>query len=185
MKIPAKKKNSKYIDTMKKYQIMLTTASILATIATSCSKDEATLEQKHNLKEYTLQVSLIDSQSNSSTKTVRQPDGAVYWSPFDEISLFFCQGEEGGNKFTSTNTEPAQIATFSGTIDVLSGGIDIGQDKAYFWGVYPYSTNISCNGTSVSMVLPSNQQEHSQKDSFHQLAEAKDSECPSTIFAAE
>ena len=47
------------------------------------------------------------------TKTVLQKDDGIWWSPGDEISLFFGNGESGG-KLTSINSEPSANADFVG-----------------------------------------------------------------------
>lgn len=91
------------------------------------------------------------------TRTVLQEDGSVFWKPNDAISLFFLQGNNGGNKFVSQNTEVAKIAEFTGTINgITGGGEDIAED-AYFWATYPYSKQNVCENNSLVVTLPNQQ----------------------------
>ena len=92
------------------------------------------------------------------TRTTLQNDGSVYWNPNDEISVFFNQGERGGSKFISQNTETTEIAEFAGSIYGFTGGGENLQEDARFWAVYPYSENNSCDGNSIITTLPNIQQ---------------------------
>ena len=93
-----------------------------------------------------------------NTKTARQADNvSVHWSPADAISVFFINGENGGSKFVAQNTEEVEIAQFKGTIDVVSGGGEGEMGEFWFWGVYPYSTGNSCDGSSITTVIPAQQ----------------------------
>lgn len=85
------------------------------------------------------------------TKTVRKEDGAVWWSPSEEVSVFNGSGSDGGDKLVSTNTAVAQTVELSGAVHVSGSG------KA-FWAVLPYSPDNSCDGSSVTMVIPSAQE---------------------------
>jgi len=91
------------------------------------------------------------------TKTERQGDGSVFWNPGDAVSLFFNQGDNGGNRFVAQNTEVSAIAEFKGTITGFAGGGESTGGEFWFWGVYPYSENNSCDGTSVTLTLPAQQ----------------------------
>ncbi len=83
------------------------------------------------------------------TKTVRMDDGMTLWNPAEEISVFYGSGADGGSKFVSNNTAQAQTVEFEGSIS-MSGNKE-------FWAVYPYSADNSCNGTSITTVIPSEQ----------------------------
>lgn len=104
-------------------------------------------------KEVTL---VADLDCSSQTKSeFNAGDGKIYWNPDDELSLFYGSGAEGGNKFTSTNDDYSNIANFTGTINVITaGGEDVTEDDTYFWGVYPYRPETSCDGRSVTTMLP-------------------------------
>lgn len=66
-----------------------------------------------------------------ATRTVLQSDGSVFWSPGDEINLFY---KSSWGKFTSNSTEPEATTSFSGSIEVY---VPNGEDE--FWAVYPYN----------------------------------------------
>ena len=87
------------------------------------------------------------------SKTSRDADGKVYWSAAEEISLFYGSGENGGSKFTSTNTTSSKTAQFSGVINVITGIVE-DVDDVSFWGIYPYNSENACDGTSATMVIP-------------------------------
>lgn len=89
------------------------------------------------------------------TKTERASDGAVLWSPGDEISVFYGSGTDGGSKFTAQNTESAKVTNFTGSVSVVTGGNEISAGDTHFWAVYPYNPAASCDGKSVTTVLPS------------------------------
>lgn len=91
------------------------------------------------------------------TKTLRRPDLSVWWTAHDAISVFYGSGTGGGSKFTSTNNFPAAQAQFKGRIGVFTGGGESGVDVTSFWGVYPYSTQNTCDGSSVTLTIPSEQ----------------------------
>jgi len=87
---------------------------------------------------------------NAETRTVLQSDGSVYWSPADEINIFY--GTSASGKFTSTNTAPSAEAEFEGD---LEGYEDNGVDS--FWAVYPYSKYNTFDGERLTVTLPSEQ----------------------------
>ena len=91
------------------------------------------------------------------TKTELNSGSNVYWCPGDSISLFFRNGDNGGSKFKAQNTESVPIAEFKGTIDVVSGGGEESGGEFWFWGIYPYSTQNSCDGNTITTVIPHEQ----------------------------
>lgn len=81
------------------------------------------------------------------TKTVLQEDGSVFWSPGDEISVFVGDGNNGGYKFTSTNTTPAASVDFKGYI----GGAP---DNCTYYAFYPYTENNSFYNQLLHTTIP-------------------------------
>lgn len=126
--------------------------------AVSCSEADGVDEANHIEYSQTITIEASQEGYTSESRTIRQEDGSVFWNPSDEISLFFMSGENGGNKFTSQNTEVAEIAEFSGTINGITGGGEGLSGDAYFWAVYPYSKENSCESNSVITALPDTQQ---------------------------
>ncbi len=92
------------------------------------------------------------TENGLQTKTGLVDNGtggrSVVWRPGDAISVFFNNGYGGGAKYTTASNGPKAIFTgdFKGT-----------RGDAWYWGVYPYDSNVSCNGTSVSTQLLSAQ----------------------------
>lgn len=89
------------------------------------------------------------------TKTVVENGSSVYWSPGDQIKIFY--GSENSGKFTSSNTEPTAKATFSGVFENFEGTINVGEKANDFWAVYPYSKYSYCDGSSVSVEVVAEQ----------------------------
>lgn len=124
----------------------------------SCSETEGMLET--NDVPYWKRDLVIEATregNESDTRTTLQEDGSVLWNPADEISLFFMRGENGGYKFTSQNTELAEVAEFSGSISGITGGGENLTDDAYFWAIYPYSKENACENNSLIARLPNQQ----------------------------
>ena len=82
------------------------------------------------------------------TRTVRQADGKVFWSPKDAISIIRANSSSN-KKFVSTNTEPAAVTEFTGTMPAGS---------ANFWAVYPYNSNNNIQNSFFVTMLPDKQE---------------------------
>ena len=123
--------------------------SILCLALLACTR--ITEKETDLVQSRELIITAYEADSDVDTKTARQSDNvSVYWSPADAISVFYDTGNNGGSKFVAQNTEEAPIAQFKGTLDVVNGGGD-------YWGVYPYSADNSCDGSSIVTVIPSTQ----------------------------
>lgn len=93
--------------------------------------------------------------SEPVTKTVRQSDGSVWWSPDDDISLFF-----GGSqsRFVATITDDSPTAQFSGYLSAVVGGGEGVGDQSYFYGIYPYDPYATVSNGRVTTTLPAEQE---------------------------
>ena len=89
------------------------------------------------------------------TKTEMHGESAIWWTPGDEICIWFGSSGEG-NRFTSQETESTNKARFTGTINSATGVNESG-DQNYFLALYPFEAAISCDGTSVVAELSSHQ----------------------------
>ncbi len=88
------------------------------------------------------------------TRTIRESDGSVEWCPLDEISVFYNDNGEGGNRFVAQNTAQTAIAEFKGVVEDFSiGGEDFTNGK-YLYGVYPYSATTSFSNGVTTITLP-------------------------------
>ena len=93
-------------------------------------------------------------ESQPMTKTSLSVDGGgvgtIYWNPKDSIDVFF-----GTTRalYTSQNTSDTLAAVFK-TNDTI-GATE--SSSTNIWGLYPSYSSSSCDGTSVTTVLPSSQ----------------------------
>ena len=129
---------------MKKNALLF--AAFAAILTCSCNVDEpvdVTPEEEGEVTVLTAGFSGADE-----TKTVRQADGKVFWSPKDEISIIRLNNS-ANKKFVSKNTEPAATAEFSGTMPSGSGN---------FWAVYPYNADNNIQSSYYVTTLPDKQE---------------------------
>ena len=90
-----------------------------------------------------------------ATKTVRNQDKSVSWMPEDAITVV-CGTDIA--KFTSTNTETAQTASFNGELlESTVEAINNGTSNYCVWGLYPYDENVESDGTYITTTLPAQQ----------------------------
>ena len=139
---------------MKQSHILFITA-ILA-LAASCSITEPEGAEAGPVA-LQKEITITATSGEPDTRTERAADGSVLWSPGDQISLFYGSGADGGSCFTAQNTETAKTVNFTGTIGVITGGNNIAVEDTYFWAVYPYNATASCDGNSITTVLPAEQ----------------------------
>ena len=122
-----------------------------------CTIEESIIQDEdNNSKEELITIQAV-RESDPETRTVRKSDGKVWWVPGDAISLFYGSGNNGGSKFTSSGTDTTQVTNFTGTITAITGGGELTVDDTYFWGVYPFNDDVSCDGSSVTMTIPAQQ----------------------------
>lgn len=117
----------------------------------SCQKEAETPETKNPEGEL-LEITASWAEGEEGSRTALQADCAsIWWTPGDEINVFF--GNTASGKFTSTNMEPQETATFQGTLSMDMGP----QGDAAFWAVYPYNEQNSCDGQSVTIAVSAEQ----------------------------
>ena len=124
--------------------------SLFFCIALLASCAQEPLESPLYSGEITISAFQGDRQNETKTALV---NGDVFWSVSEHISLFYGTGEDGGSEFISTNTEPSAHVEFSGYINAVTGTVE-GNQPLMFWGIYPYNTINSCDGNSVTTVIP-------------------------------
>lgn len=135
----------KYINTL--------ALAVIVAVGASCAQSTPEFAGKNTIQSGQ-KLTLTASWGDPETRTERASDGAVLWSPGDQISLFYGSGDNGGSCFTGQNTEPSKVVNFTGEIGVITGGNDVAVEDTYFWAVYPYNPTASCNGSSITTVLP-------------------------------
>ena len=119
-------------------------ALLLPLLFAGCVAEIDNLQKQEDLHEV-----VFHAGWDPETKTVLQEDGSVWWSPGDEISLFVGEGEKGGYKLTSTNTEPAATVDFVGHIDIDNSG------SPRYYALYPYDSKASFSDGVVYTSVPS------------------------------
>ena len=134
---------------------LISAAIAVVALAVSCTVSQPEIVKPSALSEK--EITITASLGEPDTRTERAADGSVLWSPGDQISLFYGSGENGGSCFTAQNTEAVKTVNFTGTIGVITGGNNIPVEDTYFWAVYPYNATASCDGNSITTVLPSAQ----------------------------
>ena len=130
---------------MKKH--FLFAAALAALMTCACSVEPVESVQPEEDGELTV-LNAGFAGDDGETRTVRQPDGKVFWSPKDEIVVV--RGTDVyGNKFVSTNTEAAPSATFTGRIPSGSGA---------FWAMHPYDQYAYFDGNYLVTEIPYEQE---------------------------
>ena len=133
--------------------LLVLTALAMAMFA-SCNREEvdAFAEREiYEVKDLTFTATLADKPVS---KTVLD-NGDVLWTPGDAINLFFSDHSQG--QFTTNIDTPSATAEFTGTLSVATGSGEGGTTGKAFWAVYPYNESNTCDGTGVTLSIPSEQ----------------------------
>ncbi len=113
----------------------------------SCAREKVETPETITIRAY--------QEGATETRTTLIDGGTqVYWEPSDEIKVFF---NGSGGRFVAQNTENVTVATFSGTINVVAGANEGTSSNYMTWGVYPYRSDATSDGKSVTTTLPSEQ----------------------------
>ena len=138
---------------MKRYHIIV---SVLAAFALVGCQDISMEQPTPSMSErFSGSLTLYATWGDESdTKTAVQDDGvSVWWTTGEKINVF--SGAAYSGLFTSTNTEPAASAYFSGSLSAVPGVT--GSDDDLIWAVYPYNEANTCDGQTVTVGVPSHQ----------------------------
>ena len=128
--------------------------AVSAMLAVSCSVDPQQDTLGPSMTEQAIVIEAVHDDGDVDTKTVRNGDGSVSWQSGDQISLFFGSGSNGGSAFTTNDS--GKTASFTGTISAFTaGGEEFDGGMTYFWGLYPYDPNATCDNSSVTTSLSS------------------------------
>ena len=100
------------------------------------------------------EITFTAGWEGEETRTVLQEDGtSVWWTTEESVNIFYGNQFEG--KFTSTNSAPAALAQFRGTLTAMTGTVETMADVANaYWAVYPYDSENTCDGTGVELTVP-------------------------------
>lgn len=121
----------------------------------SCQQKEWETPAPRGSQELVFTAGLADA---SETRTHFQREGDVLktvWDANESISIFYGGAStNGGSKFTSTNDQPTEEASFSGVLDAFTGMNEGGQSLS-FWSIYPYASDNAYDGDeTVTLTLP-------------------------------
>lgn len=97
----------------------------------------------------------ITASHEMGTKTCLGENNAVLWGIGDQISVFYGDGDNGGNQFISQNLAPAATAEFKGTLNAVTGVAEGNEPVAKkFWGVSPYNADIAVTDGVITTSVP-------------------------------
>ena len=124
---------------------------VIALSMVSCEQPD--LDKFSKETEIILKAEFADS--TPGTRTTITDDSAdpmpLSWLAGDAINVFF--GNSKSSKFTTAVS--GRVAEFSGSINGVVGGVEGATQENFLWGVYPYSSKTTCDGSSVIYTLPS------------------------------
>ena len=122
-----------------------------ALIISSCQTKEMSVEPDPIAQNEKFTFTAISGEE-PQTKTLRKEDGAVWWSPDDEIIIF--SGESSG-RFVSQSTEASASASFTGSFDSPVSMESLSENGVMAF--YPYSEDVTCDGESITFTLSASQ----------------------------
>lgn len=114
---------------------------LFSILSVGCAKE---IEQQQPQEE--LHEVVFHAGWEPETKTVLQEDGSVWWSPEDEIALYYVDDESSGKYRLKSNCKKPSLKT-----DFV-GMISNGSDKGIFYAIYPYDKATESIG---SFIIPS------------------------------
>ncbi len=81
----------------------------------------------------------------------------IHWTPGDAINIFYGNRSHARFETSEELTVAAPTAEFVGYLQVATGTSENGDEPTTqdFWAVYPYDENNSCDGSSVTLTIPS------------------------------
>ena len=123
----------------------------LATLAFfSCNREKVVPEEMTvPAGEMTFYATLSDTRQ---TKTAIVNETEIWWSPGDAIKVFY--GNLTSGKFTASTTKASATSTFTGSLSMVTGSVEVGSEARSFWAAYPYDAQSTCDGSSVTVAVP-------------------------------
>lgn len=117
----------------------------------SCQSGIEPIQPSSSIEEQT--VFAHHESAPISKNTIDNSTLEVSWLAGDAINVFF--GASESSRFVTS--ESGSVAQFKGSIDVVTGGGEGLTDETSLWGIYPYDSQNTCDGTSVTMSLSPDQ----------------------------
>lgn len=132
-------------------QYITLSMALIALVLAGCAREESFSEREGD---EIVTIKAVMAESNPTKTVIQEGATSVLWEPAEEISVYF---KGVGNKFTSQNTELAAVADFTGTFSAIVGANEGAGASNLIWGLYPYRSDASSDGVSVTTTLPSSQ----------------------------
>lgn len=142
---------------MKQTSLTITIA-ILALFASCQTENQIDLLESPTIEQEADKVPAPEitatQDSLTPTKSLLEVDGegvgTIYWTPADEINVFY---GTTSTHYVSQNASNATTAVFR-TTDIIGTTEGVSEN---IWGLYPYNESATCTGTAVTTTLPSTQ----------------------------
>lgn len=133
---------------------------IIAALAAACISCNKEMNEQPAVEQEITFHAICNADADPASRTTRQEDGKVFWSPNETIGIF--QGvstPDGGYEFTSTNSTEEPTALFKGTLPSGSGN---------YWGLYPQTTQswLYKSGSTEYIVTEFTDQQPARAGSF-------------------
>ena len=125
--------------------------AVAAVIISACSVNNEPVDVVNRQ----ITIEAIQEGYDGLTKTAVKDGGKeVYWEPNDEIKVFY---SGTGSRFASNNNDLARVAQFTGTLTTIIGFDEGLSESNPLWGLYPYHSEATSDGASVTTILPAEQ----------------------------
>ena len=129
----------------------LLAAVMILAIAASCEKHGELFTEGNRAPMITASTSNDEQGGVKTTITVDDEGvGTIWWKPGDLVSIFI---DKANVKYFSLNTENATTAIFDS--NVIIGSTE--SSSSGKWGLYPYDSAATCDGSSVTTTIPAAQ----------------------------
>ena len=127
-------------------------AAIMLLVACQAEKQPLNQEEETQVIKKKVVLSAYSSDE-SGTKSSRDASGTFFWSPGDEISVFYGSGDKGGYRFAATCTEKVTTADFEGEMEEEK------EEGHEYWAIYPYNALNAWNESTQTLTteIPSHQ----------------------------
>lgn len=127
-------------------------ALLLSVCLCSCAEEIVSDSQDPSTEILTIYAS---AESQTDVKNIIDNESLkTSWLAGDAINVFF--GASESSRFVTS--ESGEVAQFKGSIDVVTGGGEGLNDDTSLWGIYPYASRNTCDGTNITLTLPSVQE---------------------------
>ena len=141
--------NKKHKIMKTKYLFGLTTLSLMIV---SCNYRMEDVDKSIPLGDMTFYANWGESEAS---KTTVYNENEILWTPGDAIDVFY--GNLSSGKFTSNTQKAAAYTQFVGSLSIVSGTIETGNEAHSFWAIYPHDANNSCDDKSVTLTVAEKQ----------------------------